>query len=90
MMYGYQYSNEQITLGQYVASMSEVLIREGLPTGVGFIVSRLPIMVPHADKLARDATLYLISVAYGDKSGEEIEKEEDMVMEDAEEALPER
>ena len=80
MMYGYQYSNGLITLGEYTRYMSEVLIREGLPTGVGFIAALLPIKAPHAESLARDATYYLISIAYGDKSGEEIEAEEELLL----------
>lgn len=71
MMYWYQYSNGQITLGEYVSGMSEVLIRNGLPTGVGLIVSLLPIHLPNADSLAKEATYYLISKAYGDESGED-------------------
>ena len=80
MMYGYQYSNGLITLGEYTRYMSEMLIREGLPTGVGFIVAMLPIKAPYAESLAKDATYYLISVAYGDKSGEEIEAEEEALL----------
>jgi hypothetical protein len=82
-MYGYQYKNEQITLGDYVSAMSEVLIREGLPTGVGFLVSILPInKIPHAESLAKEATIYLISKAYGDEPGNEIEAEEEALLED--------
>ena len=80
MMYGYQYSNGQITLGEYARGMSEILIREGLPSGVGFVVALLPIHVPHADTLAKEATYYLISVAYGDESGKEIEAEEELLL----------
>lgn len=83
LMYGYQYKNEQITLGDYVSAMSEVLIREGLPTGVGFLVSILPInKIPHAESLAKEATIYLISKAYGDEPGNEIEAEEEALLED--------
>ena len=91
MMYGYQYSNGQITLGEYAGNMSEVLIKEGLPTGVGFVVSLLPIKIPHADSIAKEATYYLISIAYGDKSGEEIEAEEEMLLDEVleEEAVSE-
>lgn len=82
LMYGYQYKNEQITLGDYVSAMSEVLIREGLPTGVGFLVSILPInKIPHAESLAKEATIYLISKAYGDEPGNEIEAEEEALLE---------
>ena len=83
LMYGYQYKNEQITLGDYVSAMSEVLIREGLPTGVGFLVSILPInKIPHAESLAKEATICLISKAYGDEPGNEIEAEEEALLED--------
>ena len=82
LMYGYQYSNGQITLGVYAASMSEVIIKEGLPSGVGFIVKLLPLKIPHADFFAKEATAYLISKAYGDKSGDEIEAEEEQLMEE--------
>ena len=77
MMYTYQYSNGQITLGDYAGSMSEVIIREGLPTGVGFITDLLP-TGPISGDIAREAAYYLISVAYGDDSGEEIEEEEEV------------
>ena len=80
MMYGYRYSNGEITLGEYVSGMSEVLIRNGLPTGVGYLVSLLPIAVPNADKMAKQATYYLISKAYGDGPGEEIEAEEEAML----------
>lgn len=83
LMYGYQYSNGQITLGVYAASMSEVIIKEGLPTGVGFIVKLLPLEIPHADFIAKQATAYLISKAYGDKNGAEIEAEEKQLLEEA-------
>ena len=81
LMYGYQYQNGIITLGEYTALMSEVLIREGVPAGVGFIVSLLPISkIPHAESMAKEATYYLISVAYGDKSGDEIKGEEESLL----------
>ena len=84
LMYGYQYKNEQITLSEYALSMSEVLIREGLPTGVGFLVSILPInKIPHAESMAKEATYYLISKAYGDEPGDEIEAEEESLLEEA-------
>lgn len=85
MMYSYQYTNGYITLGEYVSAMSEVLIKEGLPTGVGFIVSLLPFSAGHADWIAKQATYYLIALAYGDKPGDEIESEEDRLLEKASE-----
>ena len=62
MMYSYQYSNACITLGQYVGRMSEVLIREGLPTGVGFITSILPFTTGKAERYAKQAAYYLTSL----------------------------
>ncbi len=90
MMYGYQYQNNVITLGEYVSNMSEVLIREGLPTGVGFLITLLPINIPHADSMAKEVTYYLISLAYGDNSGAEIEKEEETLLEQVEETETEQ
>ena len=92
LMYGYQYKNEQITLDEYVSSMSEVLIREGLPAGVGLLVSVLPIgQIPYAEVMAKEATYYLIAKAYGDKPGDEIEAEEEYLLEEAEtEAITDR
>ena len=81
MMYSYQYSNGYITLGEYVSRMSEVLIKEGLPTGVGFIISILPFSTGHADWFAKQATYYLISLAYNDRPGDEIESEEKRLFE---------
>ena len=90
LMYSYQYANGQITLGDYAASMSEVIIKEGLPTGVGFIVAVTPLKkIPHADFIAKEATAYLIAKAYGDKSGDEIEAEEELLMEETIEVLEE-
>ena len=80
MMYGYQYSNGLITLGEYTRYMSEVMTREGLPTRVRFIAALIQIKAPYAESLARDAIYYLISVAYGDKSEEEIEAEEELLL----------
>ena len=82
LMYGYQYHNGQITTREYAALLSEVLIREGLPAGVGFVVSLLPISkIPHAESMAKKATYYLIAKAYGDKPGDEIEAEEELLIE---------
>ena len=82
MMYSYQYSNGYITLGEYVSGISEVLIKEGLPTGVGFIISILPFSTGHADWIAKQATYYLIALAYNDKPGVEIESEEEQLLEE--------
>lgn len=87
MMYGYQYSNGQITLGEYVSGMSEVLIRNGLPAGVGFVVELLPIPVPNAGSMAKEATYYLISKAYGDEPGDKIEAEEEALLEEESELM---
>ena len=86
MMYTAQYNNEAITLSEYAGSMSEMLIKEGLPAGVGFIVKLLVgnMSTESAGKqignIAKEVTYYLISQAYGDKSGEEIESEEEALM----------
>ena len=81
MMYTYQYSNGQISLGDYAKSMSEVIIREGLPTGIGFITDLLPTGPINGD-ISKEVTYYLISVAYGDDSGEVIEEDEEMLLEE--------
>ena len=81
MMYSYQYSNGYITLGEYVGGMSEVLIKEGLPTGVGFIISALPFVPGGTGWYAKQAAYYLIALAYGDKPGDEIEVEEESMFE---------
>ena len=67
MIYGYQYSQEEITLGELVAKESELLIREGLPVGVGYLVSLLPVNIPNADRLAKEAVYFLIAAAYGEE-----------------------
>ena len=85
MMYTYQYSKGKITLGEYAGSMSEVIIREGLPTGVGFITDILP-TGPISGDIAKEATYYLLAIAYEDDSGEEIEIQEEALLEEAIEA----
>lgn len=67
MIYGYQYSQEEITLGELVAKESELLIRKGLPVGVGYLVSLLPVNIPNADRLAKEAVYFLIAAAYGEE-----------------------
>ena len=53
-----------------------------MPAGVGFVVSLLPISkIPHAESMAKKATYYLIAKAYGDKPGDEIEAEEELLIE---------
>lgn len=80
LIYGNQYQNEQITLGEYVSCMSEILIREGLPAGVAFLVRLLPINIPYAETMAKEIAYYLISLAYEDKPGDEIESEEETIL----------
>ena len=75
LVYGTQYSSGVISLGSYAASMSEMIIKEGLPTGVGFLVSQLPFKIPLADYYAKEATIYLISKAYHDQTKTEAETE---------------
>ena len=83
LMYGYQYQDGQITMRDFVSSLSEVLIREGLPAGVGFLVSLLPVSkIPNAESMAKKVTYYLIAKAYEDKSGDEIQAEEDALIEE--------
>ena len=81
ILYGYQYSNCQISLDEYTKAMSETIIREGLPTGVSYIADKLP--VPFVGKLAKAVTTYLIALAYEDKPGDEITAEEEAVLEEA-------
>lgn len=63
VMYSYQYSDGEIDLKEFVSSLSEVIISEGIPAGVGYVVSQLPIPIPNADKYAEEAALYLLSKA---------------------------
>lgn len=76
-VYGIQYSQNQISLPEYASLMSVVIIRNGLPTGVGFVADRLPI--PGAGDLARTVTKLLIEAAYGNG-------QEDVLTEENEEA----
>jgi hypothetical protein len=78
-VYGYQYSHGNITLPEYALLMSKIIIKAGLPVGVGYIASQLPI--PGADQIAKEVTAFLIKVAYG-------EGEEEVLYEDTE-TLPE-
>ena len=66
-VYGYQYANGIITLPEYAVIMSRIIIRDGLPTGVGYLAGRLPI--PGAGYIAKEVTELLIQAAYG--TGEE-------------------
>lgn len=79
VMYSYQYSDGQINLSEYVSSLSEVIIKEGVPTGVGFVVSRLPLPIPNADYYAKEATLFLISKAYENGEKTTVESVESVV-----------
>ena len=63
-VYGYQYSHGIISLPEYTAIMSEIIIKAGLPTGVGYIASLLPI--PGGKYIAKEATAFLIQVAFGE------------------------
>ena len=72
-VYGHQYANGNITLSEYSALMSEIIIKAGLPTGVGYLAGLLP--VPGASYIAKEVTTFLIQVAYG-------EGKEDVLYED--------
>lgn len=61
-VYGIQYTNKQISLPEYASLMSGVIIRNGLPAGVGFVADRLPI--PGVGNLAKTVTTLLIEAAY--------------------------
>ena len=63
-VYGYQYSHGIISLPEYTAIMSEIILKAGLPTGVGYIASLLP--VPGGKYIAKEATAFLIQVAFGE------------------------
>ena len=81
LMYGGKYAKGQITVKEYALAMSESIIKAGLPAGVGFIVGLTPAsQIPGAENLAKEATYYLITKAYEDKSGDEIEAEEEAFM----------
>lgn len=64
VVYGYQYTHGSITLPEYAALMSEIIIKEGLPVGIGYIAGKLPI--PGAGQIAKEAAEYLIQSAYGE------------------------
>lgn len=71
IVYGQQYSNNEITLAEYVVKLSEVIIKTGLPCGVGTLIKLLPI--PGADVIAREASLYLIALAENQMDSPETE-----------------
>ncbi len=71
-----QYKEEKITLGKFTRLMSDMIIKEGLPTGVGFVVGLFDGSLPISKEVAKQVTYYLISKAYEDKDGAEIESEE--------------
>ena len=79
-IYGYQYSRGLITLPEYATLLSKIIIRAGLPAGVGYIASKLP--VPGAGDIAKEVTTLLVQAAFG-------EGEEEILYEDTE-ALPEQ
>ena len=68
-VYGYQYAHGVITLSEYSALMSEVIIKDGLPVGVGYIADLLPI--PGAGYIAKKVVTFLVQAAYG-KGEEEV------------------
>ena len=74
-VYGYQYAHGIITLSEYTAIMSEIIIKAGLPAGVGYIAGKLPI--PGAGYIAKEVTAFLVQAAYG-------EGEEEVLYEDVE------
>ena len=79
-IYGYQYSCGLITLPEYATLLSKIIIRAGLPAGVGYIASKLP--VPGAGDIAKEVTTLLVQAAFG-------EGEEEILYEDTG-ALPEQ
>ena len=79
-VYGYQYSRGLITLPEYATLLSKIIIRAGLPAGVGYIASKLP--VPGAGDIAKEVTTLLVQAAFG-------EGEEEILYEDTG-ALPEQ
>ena len=79
-IYGYQYSRGLITLPEYATLLSKIIIRAGLPAGVGYVASRLP--VPGAGDIAKEVTTLLVQAAFG-------EGEEEILYEDTG-ALPEQ
>ena len=82
-VYGYQYSHGIISLPEYTAIMSEIIIKAGLPTGVGYIAGLLPI--PGGKYIAKEVTSFLIQVAFGedleDVLYEDVENESDSEIE---------
>ena len=79
-IYGYQYSRGLITLPEYATLLSKIIIRAGLPAGVGYVASKLP--VPGAGDIAKEVTTLLVQAAFG-------EGEEEILYEDTG-ALPEQ
>ena len=63
---GYQCSRGRITLGDYTHGMSDVIIRNGIPAGVGTIAGLLTGGNGTAMKLAREATFLIITSANSD------------------------
>lgn len=75
MMYTYQYSNGLITLSEYADSMSEIILKEGLPAGVGFIADLFIGSIPNSGDIAKEVTYYLISKAFENNTTEGTEPE---------------
>ena len=75
MMYTYQYSNGLITLSEYAGSMSEIISKEGLPAGVGFIADLFIGSIPNSGDIAKEVTYYLISKAFENNTTEGTEPE---------------
>jgi len=63
---GYRCSKGQITLGDYTHDMSDVIIRNGIPAGVGTIAGLLTGGNGTAMKLAREAAFLIITSANSD------------------------
>lgn len=62
IVYGWRYSQGMISLHDYISVMSELIIKNGLPAGVGMLASLLP--VNGASELAYNATEYLVKKVY--------------------------
>ena len=66
-VYGYLYSQEEISLEEYTSLMSDMIILKGVPAGVGYIAEKLPI--PGSGHIAKEVATFIIEHAY--KNGEE-------------------
>ncbi|MDO5703358.1 MAG: hypothetical protein Q4G47_08400, partial [Lachnospiraceae bacterium] len=70
IVYGWRYSMGMITLKEYVSVMSEIIIKNGLPTGVGMLASLLPL--DGASDIAYNATEYLVKKVYTEEQDENV------------------